>query len=445
MSRKLYFLFVNPWIHDFAAYDLFYRPLGLLHLAESLTDGPADITVLDLTDRFNPRWSGECPHNRDTDAGTGHFCREIIEKPAVLGHIPRYFSRYGAPRTKVESFLRSLHPSPDVIFLTSHMTYWYTGVRETMEVLKQVFPGVPIVLGGIYATLLPDHARKKIQPDLLIQGNDFSKLGGWLKDRYDYPVPLRPSYRLRKVWNHYPVLKHYPLLTSVGCPYRCAFCAGPLLNPVFLQFPQDSIMEDITFGRVEQGLSHFVFYDDALFVNRESHIKSLLKNILQRWSGLTFHSPNGLFARFIDEELAELMAAARFENPRLSLETVAPEHRDLISNKVNRKTYLEAVRHLQRAGYGPGEIITYVIMGLPGQNPREVEETARIALDAGSRVSLSAYSPVPKTLLWEKSGLCDTDDPLLQNNTVYWYRSEKTREWEDLRLQVKEQNRQLKE
>lgn len=445
MSRNCHFLFVNPWIHDFAAYDLFYRPLGLLSLAESLANGPADITVIDLLDRFNPLWSEMSPHKRDTPAGTGHFYREIIEKPAVLKHIPRYFSRYGVPRVKVEHILRSLKPEPDVIFLTSHMTYWYTGVKETAEMIRQFFPGTPIILGGIYASLLPAHAQKTIKPDLLIQKHDFTRLSQWLKERFDLSMSQVTPCHLRKVWHDFPILKHYPLYTSQGCPYHCAFCAGPILNPVFSQFPVESILQDIHFACDTRGLRNFVFYDDALFINRENHIKPLLKKILQYRKDFTFHSPNGLFARFIDEELAELMAAAHFYEPRLSLETVSPAYQDLISHKVNRQSYLKALKHLQKAGYGSGDIITYLIMGLPDQTPRDVKEAAIVALNAGSRVSLSAFSPVPGTDLWAQSGLCDTDDPLLQNNTVYWYSQKNTKAWESLKLWVKEQNAHLME
>ncbi|HAE88145.1 TPA: hypothetical protein DCG86_09010 [Candidatus Marinimicrobia bacterium] len=445
MSRNPHFLFVNPWIHDFAAYDLFYRPLGLLSLAESLANGPADITVIDMLDRFNPLWSEMCPHERDTPAGTGHFYREMIKKPAILKDIPRYFSRYGVPRSQMEQMLHSLEREPDVMFITSHMTYWYPGVKETAEMLRLLFPGTPIILGGIYASLLPAHAQKTINPDLLIEKHDFSRLHQWLKERFSLSLSQVSPYHLRKVWHSYPILKHYPLFTSRGCPYNCAFCAGPILNPVFSQFPVESILEDIHFACDTLGLTNFVFYDDALFIKRETHIKPLLKKILQYRHDLTFHSPNGLFARFIDEELAELMAASHFYEPRLSLETVSPAYQDLISHKVNRQSYLEAVKYLQKAGYGSGDIITYLIMGLPDQTPRDVKEAANAALDAGSRVSLSAFSPVPGTDLWAQSGLCDTDDPLLQNNTVYWYSQKNTKAWESLKLWVKEQNAHLME
>ncbi len=41
---------------------------------------------------------------------------------------------------------------PDLILITSSMTYWYTGLSETIQFLRQNLPGVPIYLGGTYAT-----------------------------------------------------------------------------------------------------------------------------------------------------------------------------------------------------------------------------------------------------------------------------------------------------
>ena len=444
MEKKFNLLFVNPWIHDFAAYDLFYRPLGLLNLAESIAEGPAEITVADLLDRFNPRWTQTFPHDKDTDAGTGHFFREKIHKPDVLGHIPRYFSRYGVPFDIAKEFFRNLSPFPDAIFLTSHMTYWYTGVKETADLLKEIFPHTPLIFGGIYATLMPEHAQKTIQPDLLIRRQNFAPLIDWFNEKFRYHYKPKFPYRLRKVWDHYAALKHYPLITSIGCPYNCEFCAGHLLNPEFQQLEWTSTLEDIQWARTERDIDHFVFYDDALFVNPDNHIKPLLKAILKSWDGLTFHSPNGLFARFIDRELAELMAHTRFHKPRLSLESVTSKHSNLISNKVNRETYLNTIKYLHEAGYKAGDIITYIIMGLPGQAPEDVKETADVAFDAGSHVSLSAFSPVPGTPLYYKSGLTKEDDPLLQNNSVYCYTSSNREKWEEIRLHVKAMNEQIK-
>ncbi|RLC23795.1 MAG: B12-binding domain-containing radical SAM protein, partial [Deltaproteobacteria bacterium] len=48
-------LLVNPWIHDFAAYDFWAKPLGLLSLASILRQHGFSITYIDCLDRFHPK------------------------------------------------------------------------------------------------------------------------------------------------------------------------------------------------------------------------------------------------------------------------------------------------------------------------------------------------------------------------------------------------------
>ena len=44
-------LLVNPWIHDFAAYDLWLKPLGLLYTGAVLREHGYKIDMIDLLDR----------------------------------------------------------------------------------------------------------------------------------------------------------------------------------------------------------------------------------------------------------------------------------------------------------------------------------------------------------------------------------------------------------
>ncbi len=46
-------LLVNPWIHDFAAYDFWATPLGLLTLGAMLRDHGARVSYVDCLDRFH--------------------------------------------------------------------------------------------------------------------------------------------------------------------------------------------------------------------------------------------------------------------------------------------------------------------------------------------------------------------------------------------------------
>jgi hypothetical protein len=88
----------------------------------------------------------------------GHFHRTPIPKPGALKGVPRTYCRYGVNPEFIRKDLESM-PVPRAILVTSLMTYWYPGVQETIQLLGSVFPEAPILLGGIYASLLPEHAR----------------------------------------------------------------------------------------------------------------------------------------------------------------------------------------------------------------------------------------------------------------------------------------------
>jgi radical SAM superfamily enzyme YgiQ (UPF0313 family) len=434
-------LFVNPWIHDFAAYDLWYKPLGLLHLAEYLSHYGYEIEILDLLDRLNPQWHySEKLKKQNRADGRGHFHKEALPKPEVLRPIPRKFSRYGAPFENVQAHLEKMTP-PDAIILTSHMSYWYTGVLETAQLLRKQFPQVPLILGGIYASLMPQHALENIQPDLLISGAGELPLLQWLNQtfqRYDQPKPLSPH--LRAVWNFYPELQFYPLLASRGCPFNCSFCATRILNPQFHRFSPKALLADLEFAILEKKLTHFVFFDDALFYKPQEFILPFLENAAARFGKVHFHTPNGLFAKEITTQLAEMMAAARFESPRLSLETINPARLNDISAKVTRKQYVSALKNLHQAGYQSEEIITYLLAGLPGQTEAEILEAIDFVYDTGAVVSLAAFSPIPGTREWTRCGLPHDTDPLLLNNTIYTEYIAKRLPLRNIRLKIKEGN-----
>ena len=169
VEKKSILLF-NPWIYDFAAYDFWFKPIGLLTIGAVLRRLGYNIHLVDCLDRFHPElinYLGRKPESRSDYSGKFH--RDSIEKPDVLQHIPRQFSRYGMPIDFVSQLLAAMEP-PDVVLVTSFMTYWYVGVKDAIELLRRVFPKTKIILGGIYATLCSQHAHKILAPDFIIQG-----------------------------------------------------------------------------------------------------------------------------------------------------------------------------------------------------------------------------------------------------------------------------------
>jgi len=57
-------LLVNPWIHDFAAYDFWAKPMGLLSIASILRSHGFGVYYIDCLDRFHPNAPKTNPHLR---------------------------------------------------------------------------------------------------------------------------------------------------------------------------------------------------------------------------------------------------------------------------------------------------------------------------------------------------------------------------------------------
>jgi radical SAM superfamily enzyme YgiQ (UPF0313 family) len=215
------------------------------------------------------------------------------------------------------------------------------------------------------------------------------------------------------------------LMTSRGCPYRCTFCASDILNQEkFQQRSVESVFSEIQKLYYEDRIEHFVFYDDALLINHKRHLQPILKRVLTSGIRAKFHTPNGLNAREVDSQLAELMFASGFKTIRLSLESVNPDIQKVQANKkVTNELFQNAITNLYNAGYQPGELECYLIQGLPEQTLEDVRNSLNFACDLGVLARLATYSPIPGTAEAELARKRIGDDfirePLLQNHSYF--------------------------
>lgn len=412
-------LLVNPWIYDFAAYDFWNKPLGLLSIGGVLQALGYDVRLLDCLDRGQTSALLPMPVKPD---GTGKYPRKQIEKPAALAEVPRHYCRYGLSLEMVAQKLADL-PPPQVILLTSFMTYWYPAVQDMVRLLRDRFPHAQIMLGGIYATLCAEHARQHVQPDRLIEGEGeimaVRQVAAWTggpgRD-FSYQaldeLPLTP-------WQLYPELHSAALMTSRGCPFRCSYCASRLLSAGFRRRSLAHITLELDLLAARQ-VRHIAFFDDALLHKAAEHSKPLLRQIIQKGYEFAFHTPNGLHISDIDQEMAELMYGSGFQSIRLSFESADPARQQ---NKVNNEALMRALHHLERAGFRRSDLGVYLLMGLADQDAPEVRRSIDFVHGLGARIYLASFSPIPGTVdeqrAIEKGWWHRDEELLLANNSIY--------------------------
>ncbi len=415
-------LLVNPWIHDFAAYDFWAKPLGLISLAAMLQAHDVSVSYIDCLDRFHPRAAATDPHARH---GRGPYLKTPIAPPAGLAGIRRTFSRYGIDPEWFEQDLAAMAP-PDLILVTSLMTYWYPGVRETIQVLKRHFPQTPVVLGGIYARLCTEHARGHSGADDVVVDRGESifdvietHTGCRIVPRFDLADFASWPYPGFSLQNR---INYIPLLTARGCPFDCAYCASHFLEPRLQRRPVQAVIDEIVFWHHRHGVADFAFYDDALLWDAANSAVPLLEGIVDLGSKLFFHTPNAVHIRAITADIARLMKRAGFHSLRLGLETTAFESRAGMDRKVTAAEFLRAVGHLRSAGFDRRHIGAYLLFGLPGQSISAVESSIRVVKESGITPILAYYTPIPRTKMWPQAVAASRydleADPIYTNNAI---------------------------
>jgi len=420
-------LLVNPWIYDFTAYDFWLKPLGLLYVAALLEARPdVRLSFIDCLDRFHPGLAKPAGTKPD---GRGPFPKEKVPKPDLLAGVPRRYSRYGIPVRLFEEELARV-PRPDAVLLTCTMTYWYPGVQAVVDIVRRRFGAVPVILGGIYAALCPEHAAAHSGADIVAAGPAEKSLPAALDRVFGdgfgtAPWPAgfkslpRPAFaRLRdRTW--------LPVLGSRGCPFRCTFCASSLLADRFEQRAPASVAAEIAAHHDLFGTRHFAFYDDALLVDKERQAVPLLEMIAAARRPVRLHAPNGLHLREIDGALARLFRAAGVTSLYLSLESSDESVLRERSPKTVPGDLPRALAALEAAGYERSDVGVYLIMGLPGQRLAGVEESIRYVRSLGATPRIAFFSPIPGTGEWrelERRGVVTgATDPLLHNKLAFAY------------------------
>jgi len=400
-------LLVNPPICDFAAYDFWLKPYGLLSVAGYLR-GQAEFRLFDYLDRQHPFTAGRRELESDR-WGRGRFYCERITRPSCLQPIPRYFHRFGLPRDVFRNFLAKEGPF-DFVFVQTMMTYWYEGVEEVIEDVRNVWPRAKVVLGGNYVTLCSDHAQT-LGAGLLVHGADLGPL-------WEY-VGIGPDLKQPALWETYPKLNAGVLKLTDGCPFNCTYCSVPKVYGQFQPRSLEHSLAELELLR-QLGAENVVFYDDALLFEPQKVLVPFLNEVVKRNIAVNFHSPNALNARFITEELAELMVQAGFKTFYLGFESASLQWQKCTGSKVSSDELANAVGRLVSAGAEPANITAYQILGHPHIDIQELEASMRFVQSLGVRGTLADFSPIPGTPDGEYCRKwVNMDEPLMHNKTAF--------------------------
>ena len=413
-------LAINPYIYDFAAYNFWSTPLGLLYISGILRQNGFHV---DLVDAMSVR------EDRRKADGRAPYRKEKVPKPEALRGVRKNLRRYGMSPGELRDVLGSIE-SPDIILVTSIMTYWYVGAAEVVEMARLLHPRSRIVVGGIYPTLCHEQALTNFAgADLVVPSQEIGLFYRFTEDRLGLALASKPVMDNLDVlpypaYDLYDSIPFVPLLTSLGCAFRCTYCATSYMYPGITRRSPESVVREICHWH-DRGVERFVIYDDSFLYRSSVYAKPLLRKIASLPFTVNIYNPNAVNAAFVDDELAGLLMRSGFKEVRIGLESVDPAIQAHTGGKVTASVFEKAMRALKKAGYRKEQLSVYILAGLPGQRWQEVREAVDYLKALEVTPCIAEYTPIPHTPMFEEfkdsARFPVADNAIYQNNALFPY------------------------
>lgn len=247
---------------------------------------------------------------------------------------------------------------PDKIYVTSLFTWAWKPVKEAVKYYKAWFPTTEMWLGGLYASLMPQHAR---------QWGAEHVHQGLFKEAED----LLPDYSLVPKWND--TRKGSIIFSTRGCNRNCGFCAVP-----FLEGKICSAKKSIK-HLIWKGHTKIIFFDNNILEN--PYWRELFDELHDLGMPVDFNQ--GIDARLITPEVAQKIKRIKLDSLlRIAYDTS------------NEKIFVEkAIKSLSDAGISPRRILVYALFNY-NESPDQFYQRMKDILNWGSVCYPMRYEPI---------------------------------------------------
>lgn len=318
-SRNKLAILINPPIYDTQYWARWSMPHGLLKIATWLRNEGYDLKLYDC---LNPYGENSGIPERVAEFESYDAVRKQKKSVVVLASTvereeplsyrlkpnEKWKYIFGMPPHELEDHLMSYKKSiarkkyKSVEFwITSIMTYWWESTRDVIELALRVFPEAKIRLGGIYPTLAPWHAEKRLGIDPIVMKGDKLDLDDESQMNHHLVIfnEVPAASNLDLATDLYEEKERPPytiLTTSRGCPHICSYCASNILNDgtkVRTRTFEDVIAE--IKDKFRKNTRVFCFYEDNLLMKMQE-FKRILKAVLADKSlqGIKIFAPEGI-------------------------------------------------------------------------------------------------------------------------------------------------------
>ena len=322
---------------------------------------------------------------------------------------------WGPSESVVNGRIRSIEP--DVVGISCHYGFAADYAFAVARQAKAISGSIRTVMGGLFVSVFRSRVLQECEAldfgligeaedafpallELLQAGESaWEKIDGlcWRQDgrirenpktqfiaELDrIPLPARDLVDLRAYMHGSQVKRLYglgfrpalSLLTSRSCPYGCTFCNMKLVHgPRWRGRSVESVVQELEEITARYRAEH-VFVMDDNFLLKPDRAKAICQEVVRRKLRFRWNTPNGISAKGMDAELADLMKASGCANVCIAIESGDERMRtEVMNKKVSDSEIAHAVECLRRAQI---PVVGFVIVGMPGEDDRSFRQSVR--------------------------------------------------------------------
>lgn len=279
--------------------------------------------------------------------------------PLGLLKLASYQKGLGNTTELVHGVVFNVKEVPDMIYVTSLFTWSWRQVWEAIQHYSSLFPESQLWLGGLYASLMPEHAALSgIDPKHIFRGI------------FHEAEDLLPDYSLVPLWNKR--VGASIIFASRGCVRKCTFCAVPRIEGK-LNSEKESIRHLIWPGH-----KRVILFDNNFFAS--PCWETVLDEIEELNLSVDFNQ--GLDARLVSDKVAK----------RISRLKIDPCIRFSYDDRNMGPSLNKAIKVLESFGVNPRKILVYALYNFT-DTPQDLFERIKDTLKLGAVSYPMRYQP----------------------------------------------------
>lgn len=388
-------LLINPPRNHYPNFNQFIigLPLGLMSLAAYLQRYSISVSILDcLIDSF-----------------------EAQQKDGYI--------TYGMPFKELKR--RASKADPDIIGITFPFSTQYDLCLETVKIIKQALPHVPIIVGGPHVTVAADellNASSEIDVCVIgegeitlyelvdsystktqtftsldkIKGIVYRDANGELKytkpreyiinlDELPYPaydlVDMEKYLRNEYSYSRPPGLENVNrinLITSRGCPYNCIFCSIHLsMGRRWRGHSAEYVIKHIEFLIDNFNVKYIHFEDDNLSLDVK-RFDRIMDMISERDIKINWDNQNGMRA---DKWTYERLLKAKNSGCSLMVISIESGNQEVLDRIIGKKLKLKDAIATAKMCKNVGiPMDAFFVIGFPGETIAQMKQTLKLAI-----------------------------------------------------------------